>query len=143
MSQRELINKGVANGRWGEAVAVEFLRRHGFEILETNSRPFKKDQRLEIDIVARDKKEETIVFVEVKQHSNLSPYQRRLRRVDSKKKKNLRCVCNAWRRCNNLCSSPYRFDVVEIYGEPGYRPIIDHISNVRLFVPGERFVRWG
>ena len=88
MPQREN-NKGVVNGNWGEAVAAEFLRRNGFEILDLNSRPYRRDRRLEIDIVARDKKNKTIVFVEVKQHAHKSPFQRRLRSVNKKKKMNL------------------------------------------------------
>lgn len=141
MPQRE-DNKGVVNGNWGEAVAAEFLRRNGFEILDLNSRPYRRDRRLEIDIVARDKKNKTIVFVEVKQHAHKSPFQRRLRSVNKKKKMNLRCACNAWRRINSVTGS-FRFDVVEVYGSPGETPCVDHISNVRLFVPSGRFVKWG
>ena len=47
-------------GAKGEDLAVHFLRRQGFEILERNARV----GRGEIDIVARDG--DTIVFVEVK-----------------------------------------------------------------------------
>ncbi len=47
-------------GRKGEAMAVRFLRRKHFEILETNWRR----GRGEIDIIARDG--DVLVFVEVK-----------------------------------------------------------------------------
>lgn len=142
MPRRETKNKGVVNGNWGEAVAAEFLRRSGFEILDSNSRPVRRDRRLEIDIVARDKVNDTLVFVEVKQHARMSAFQRRIRSVDLKKKMNLRRACNAWRRIHS-CTGSFRFDVVEVYGSPGEKPCVDHISNVRLFVPDGRFVKWG
>lgn len=47
-------------GRQGEEIAVEFLRKRGFEILETNWRY----HHLEVDIIAKDG--DMLVFVEVK-----------------------------------------------------------------------------
>ena len=47
----------------GEEIAAEYLRLHGFEILETNWR----FRRLEVDIIAREGK--TLIFVEVKTRS--------------------------------------------------------------------------
>ena len=135
-------NVGVLHGVWGEAVAVEHLRRHGYEIVERNSRPVEKDERLELDIVAWDRKKDAMVFIEVKQHAKPSPYSRRLRSVNRRKKMNLRRACNAWRRINRWHGA-FRFDVIEIYGVPGGgEPVIDHISNVELFAKRGRFVRW-
>ena len=135
-------NQGVLPGAWGEDVAAEYLRRGGFEIIERNTQPVRDDQRLEIDIVAWERKTDTIVFVEVKQHATLSPYARRLRSVDRRKRENLRRACNAWRRTNRWHGA-YRFDVIEIYGTPeGGRPVIDHIERVELFARRGRFVKW-
>jgi len=140
--ERETSSVAARNGEWGENVATEFLRRGGFEIIDRNSRPVRNDQRLEIDIVAWDKSTDTMVFVEVKMHSDMSPYQRRLRSIDRKKRENLRRACNVWRRINRWRGS-YRFDVIEIYGVPGKgKPIIDHIERVSLFVRKERYVKW-
>ena len=37
----------------------------------------------------------------------------------------------------------FRFDVIEVYGEPGGgRPVVDHIERVNLFAKRERFVKW-
>ena len=143
MSRRpEAKNLGVERGAWGESVAAEFLRRAGFEVLERNVRPVERDERLEIDIVAWDRKRDEMAFVEVKQHADLSPYARRLRSVDRRKKLNLRRACNAWRRINKWTGA-YRFDVIEIYGVPeGGKPVVDHIRDVRLFAKPERFVKW-
>ena len=135
-------NVGVVHGAWGESVAVEHLRRHGYEIIDRNSRPVEKDERLEIDIVAWDREKDAMVFVEVKQHAKPSPYARRLRSVNRRKRMNLRRACNAWRRTNEWHGA-FRFDVIEIYGVPeGGQPFIDHISGVELFVKRGRFVKW-
>lgn len=143
MSQRpDEINLGVRHGSWGEDVAAEYLRRGGFEIIDRNTRPVRKDHRLEIDIVAWERKTDTMVFVEVKQHASISPYARRLRSVDRKKKENIRRACNAW-RIYNKWQGAYRFDVIEVYGTPeGGRPVVDHIDNVELFARRGRFVKW-
>ena len=135
-------NIGVLHGEWGENVAVEHLRRNGYEIVERNSRPVEKDGRLEIDLVAWDRRNDAMVFVEVKQHSRPSSYSRRLRSVDKRKRENLRRACNAWRRVNRWHGA-FRFDVIEVYGVPeGGRPVIDHIKKVDLFAKRGRFVKW-
>ena len=48
-------NVGVEHGAWGEDVAVEYLRVHGYEIVDRNVRPCRRDQRLEIDVIAYDR----------------------------------------------------------------------------------------
>ena len=135
-------NVGVAHGQWGESEAASFLRRQGYVIIERNSRPCSRDERLEVDIVAYDREAESIVFVEVKQHASCSQYQTRLRSVDRGKMDNLRRACRAWLRKNNW-QGAYRFDVVEVYGIPeGDAPEIDHIERVNLFAAREKFVNW-
>ena len=142
MLPRETDNVGVLHGLWGEAVAIDYLRRHGYEIVDRNSRPVVKDERLEIDIVAWDRRKDEMVFVEVKQHAKPSPYARRLQSVNRRKRMNLCRACNAWRRTNRWRGA-FRFDVIEIYGVPGGgQPVIDQISNVELFAKRGRFVRW-
>ena len=142
MLPRETDNIGVLHGLWGEAMAVDYLRRHGYEIVERNSRPVMEDERLEIDIIAWDRKKDAMVFVEVKQHAKPSPYARRLQSVNRRKRQNLRRACNAWRRANRWRGA-FRFDVIEIYGVPGGgRPVIDQISDVELFAKPGRFVKW-
>ena len=142
MWPRKADNIGVLHGAWGEAVATDYLRRHGYEIVDRNSRPVERDERLEIDIVAWDRRKDAMVFVEVKQHASMSPYARRLRSVDKRKRMNLRRACNAWRRTNRWRGA-FRFDVIEIYGVPGGgKPVIDHIPDVELFAKPGRFVNW-
>ena len=143
MWPRKMDNIGVLHGAWGEAVATDYLRRHGYEIVDRNSRPVERDERLEIDIVAWDRRKDAMVFVEVKQHATLSPYARRLQSVNKRKRMHLRRACNAWRRTNRWRGA-FRFDVIEIYGVPGGgKPVIDHIPDVELFAKPGRFVNWG
>ena len=136
-------NVGVEHGRWGEDVASEFLRVHGYEIVERNVRPCRRDRRIEIDIVAYDRLYDVMVFVEVKQHAKRSDRARRLASVDRRKLDLLRRGCRAWMRGVHW-QGGYRFDVIEVYGAPRSpgAPEIDHIPNVRLFVKGDRFVDW-
>lgn len=138
---RKNLSKSFLNGEWGEAVAAEHIRRKGMVILERNSRPVAVDRRLEIDIIAYDKRNDAIVFIEVKQHRFKSPYQSRLRSVNKRKLRNLYRACMSWRAANSYFG-PVRFDVVEIYGERGLQPEVDHITNVNLFVKPDRFVNW-
>ena len=56
--------KHLETGKYGEALAVAFLKKKGFGILETNWR-FSK---AEVDIIAKDG--EVLVFVEVKTRSS-------------------------------------------------------------------------
>jgi putative endonuclease len=52
----------LADGKYGEDVAVTYLKKIGYTILDRNFRL----RNGEIDIIAIDKKEQTLVFVEVK-----------------------------------------------------------------------------
>lgn len=139
----KFLNVGVEHGVWGECVARKYLIRNGFEILEVNARPSKKDKRLELDIVAVDKKSECLVFLEVKQHSRFSKYgSERMRSVDKKKVENVRKAANAW-RWKSEYQGAYRFDVLQIYGSPeaGVERIL-HSKDVCMFVKPERYVNW-
>ena len=136
-------NVGVAHGAWGEDVAAEHLRIEGLVIVERNVRPCVGDRRIEIDIIAYDRRQDVIVFVEVKQHKVRSPYQRRLRSVSKHKMDLLRRGCRTW-LMKNRWHGACRFDVIEVYGEPESAPQaeVDHIQHVRLFTDKEHFVNW-
>ena len=51
----------IATGKKGEELAVEYLTKNGYKIIETNKR---FSRFCEIDIIAKDK--DTLVFCEVK-----------------------------------------------------------------------------
>ncbi len=139
---RGAANIGVTHGAWGEDVAAEVLRLKGYKILARNVRPCTWDLRFEIDIVAYDREAETLTFVEVKQHSHHSPYERRLRSITARKKRLLKVACNTWRKMHHWAGN-YRFDVIQVFGVPGCgAPEVDHIQHVNLFVPRERAINW-
>ena len=108
-------------------MAVSFLKKNGFEILERNYRYGHK----EIDIIGKDKS--TIVFIEVKTGRSRtfgSPQEW----VNLKKQKNIIEVAQAYIQEHDLRDFDFRFDVVAIEFERRNRKFkecfaIEHIKN--------------
>ena len=73
-------------GKWGEDIAACFLRNHGWDIVGRRVRPCKRDQRCEIDVIARSHDKQTVLFVEVKTHAMRSPRAAPLWGVNRRKK---------------------------------------------------------
>jgi putative endonuclease len=112
----------LKTGRWGEERAEAFLKRKGLMILGRRYRVTKRD---EIDLVARDG--EQLVFVEVKTRRS-ETYGRPADAVDRRKRHVLSRA--AVRYLAKLRRPVYfRFDIVEVVGEPGVEPRIRHIEN--------------
>lgn len=108
-------------GKIGEAVAVRYLRRQGYKILERNFRL----RGGEIDIVARDG--EQLVFVEVKTRS--SNNQEFLRTsVNKGKEKRLSKTASYYLMKKKYGGLTSRFDVIFVVGSDG-RLRIEHIKN--------------
>ncbi len=102
-------------GKYGEDLAVRFLRRHGYRILERNIR----FSRNEIDIIA--KKHKLIVFAEVKTRSTdkdlYSDFGIPSDAVDSRKISRLLCASGdylATAKAKYKSLQP-RFDIIEVY----------------------------
>ena len=94
-------------GRQGEDLAVDFLKKNGYQILEKNFRT----KLGEIDIIAQDR--DTISFVEVKSRTDAtlgSP----LEAITPFKIKKLSQVALLFLKQRNLFDSKARFDVVTI-----------------------------
>ncbi len=138
--RNSVANIGVEHGKWGEDMAALKLKSEGFEILARNVRPYSRDRRLEIDIIAYEKETGTLVFVEVKQHSKHWEWEGDTRGVDVKKRQNMCKACRAWLRAHPW-DGGYRFDVIEVYGVPeGGKPEVRHIKRVNIFETKSRFV---
>ena len=116
-------------GAWGEDVAVTFLKKKGFQILGRNVRPSRHD---EIDIIA--KKGDTLVFVEVKTRHQ-EDFGRPARAVDKEKRRALNRAAAAYLRTAKHPDLFYRFDVIEVLGQPESvtTPIIRHLENAFPF----------
>ncbi|MBV8141717.1 MAG: YraN family protein [Verrucomicrobia bacterium] len=101
----------------GEKIAADYLRRNGFRILYKN---FRSRRGGEIDLVCRDRREETLVFVEVKTRTTDAfgpPYAGLIQAQQD------RIIQGAkeWLRLLNDPRVPYRFDVVEVLLKPTTR----------------------
>lgn len=100
-----------AKGAIGEHMALEYLTKKGYKIIELNYR----NSIGEIDLITRDK--DVLVFVEVKYKDNLLyGYPREM--VDARKQSKIRTTALAYLKKNRLIDvTPIRFDVIEIVGE--------------------------
>ena len=141
-SNGNVSNISVVRGEWAEGVACEYLKKRGWKIVGKNVRPSIRDRRKEIDIIAYDGESNQLVFVEVKTHIKQSEYPPRLWSINSHKKKILLSAFRIWLSVHKW-SGNYRFDVIEVYGRMDEEPVIDHIENVHIFPPSDRFRRYG
>ncbi len=105
-----IINENAKVGKRGESTAVAFLKKKGYRILAKNY----KVSVGEIDIIAHDVKEDTLVFVEVKSRQSddfLTPKAN----VHAFKQRKITQVAKVYIAKNNLdCKT--RFDVLEVVG---------------------------
>lgn len=108
-------------GSKSEHIAVDFLLKKGYLILEQNFRCSKK----EIDIIA--KKNNVISFIEVKSKSenvNFNPEYS----ISASKQKNIFDVANYYVEKNNVIDTEFSFDVIFIKFIKGEIEI-DHFEN--------------
>ena len=109
-------------GRRGELAAREFLRRNGFNIIESNW----KCSFGEADIVAID--EDSLVFIEVKTRSSMDqgfPCEA----VTAKKRAKYEKIALAYLSNNTLRDMPVRFDVIDVIRLDHDRAFIRHHVN--------------
>jgi putative endonuclease len=101
-------------GRKGEAAAERFLKKESFKILYRN---FRSRSGGEIDLVCRDRKEQVLVFVEVKtRRSEMFGPPRDA--VTWRKRSRIIRAAKEWLRLLDLPEIPFRFDIVEVVTEP-------------------------
>lgn len=118
--------KHLETGKKGEALAVNFLQKIGFQILETNWR-FRK---LEVDIIAKDK--DVLVFIEVKTRST-GFFGQPEEFVDPSKEKHLAKAASEYMALINH-DWAIRFDVVAIILKNNTDWDLKHIKDA--FFPG-------
>jgi putative endonuclease len=112
----------LAVGRIGEAIALKFLRRKKYKIVETGFRLF----RGEIDIIARDQK--TLVFIEVKMRTS-GAYGRPEEAVTPGKQRQIRKVAQGYLFKRRLGDVACRFDVIAIRPTDDAGFTIDHFVD--------------
>ncbi|HRA73873.1 MAG TPA: YraN family protein [Flavobacterium sp.] len=107
-------------GKLGEEIAVEFLQKNGYEILETNW----TFQKAEIDIIA--KKENTLAIIEVKTRSSLD-FGLPQDFVKPKKIQLLVKAVNEYVISNDL-DLEVRFDIIAVHKE-GKSFAVEHLMD--------------
>lgn len=115
------MNQPQAFGKAGEVLALRYLKKKGYKILERNyTCPLG-----EIDIVARDKK--TIVFVEVKTRRSMSYGSARFAITPHKQRK-ISMTALYYLKSREQMDQDARFDVVTVQSTGGIQEI-DLIQN--------------
>jgi putative endonuclease len=119
-------------GNLGELLACKFLKKKRYKILENNLHV----SHNELDIVALDKKQGFIVFVEVKTRSVerdlYSPFGRPADAVTRSKQKRTVDAARGFLHTNpKMNKYQPRFDVIEVYLDKENRALleINHIEN--------------
>ena len=115
-------NKGT--GELGEEVAANFLIARGYRILERNFRC----KGGEVDIIARDPEDKSLVFIEVKARRGLSYGVPQLA-VTPFKQRQISKAALTWLSKNRLHDTNARFDVIAILLHTDGQHAIDHIKN--------------
>jgi len=108
-------------GKEGESIAVRYLKKQGYKIVEQNYR----SKVGEIDIIAKDKK--TLVFVEVKTRRSRS-FGSPKWAVTPKKQKAISMTALYYLKMTNQTGANARFDVVSILAQ-GEAPQIELVRN--------------
>jgi putative endonuclease len=116
---RGIQNSTQTVGRFGEELALRYLRRKKYEIVETGFR----FARGEIDIIARDRK--TLVFIEVKMRTS-GAYGRPEEAVTPGKQRQIRKVAQGYLFKRRLGDMACRFDVIAIRPTDDAGFTIDH-----------------
>jgi putative endonuclease len=116
-----MLNNRQEFGKESESLAVNSLKKQGYEILETNF----KTKIGEIDIIARDG--DTLVFVEVKARKTLR-YGDPKYAITWHKKRKISLTALYYLKKTGRMNVRARFDVVSIL-EDGNRPLVEIVKN--------------
>ena len=115
------MNHNQTIGKWGEAVAMEYLRTKGYAILENNFRtPFG-----EIDIIASV--EGLIVFVEVKTRTSRT-FGLPEEALTYRKLKHMRSCAEYYAAGHDI--GTWQCDAIAVEKIRGATPQIEHFENV-------------
>jgi putative endonuclease len=121
-----------STGQIGEQVATDYLKKQDYEILERNFK--NKTGRIlgEIDIIAKDKEMNEIVFVEVKTRE-YQKYKDTLpeENITPSKLRKLNKIATRYLQENNLRDAAYRFDAISVWLDYATRNAkIKHLKSI-------------
>ena len=118
------MGKNNLSGAWGEALALEYLRKKRYTPVAAGYRC----KFGEIDLIVKDRRH--LVFVEVKLRKS-AKFAQALEYVDRRKQDRLRVAASVYLSQNPTNLQP-RFDVIEIYAPAGTateKPEIYHLED--------------
>ena len=115
--------RGESLGRYGEELAVRYLREQGMEVIERNWRC----EHGEVDVVARDG--DCLVICEVKTRRP-SGFGDPVEAVTFAKAMRLRRLAGAYVSAHSVGLERVRIDVVGILCPPGSPPVVRHVVGV-------------
>jgi putative endonuclease len=119
-------------GPLGEKIAVKYLKKQGYKILARNFQNNYGKRLGEIDIVAEDKKEQEIIFVEVKTREyvkfrNTNPEEN----ITVSKLKKLVKIAHYYLQIKHQEEVKYRFDAIAVWIDlQNKKAKIKHIPNL-------------
>lgn len=116
-----MISRHTQLGQEGESIAVGFLKKNGYTILEQNYH----NKLGEIDIVAKDR--DTLVFVEVKTRRS-DQYGHPKWAVTPRKQRKISMVALYYLKENRQRNRKARFDVVTVLDRQK-PPVVEIIKN--------------
>jgi len=119
----KVLSAREALGRLGEQLAVDYLSRCGFEILERNWRC----RQGEIDIIAREGRH--VVFVEVKARSG-SGYGHPLEAITPVKLRRLRQLATLWCDERKPAAAGIRIDAIAVLVGGGPEVRLEHVRDL-------------
>lgn len=108
------VDPDASVGRRGEQAAARLLRQKGLVVVAEGE----SDRAGEIDLIAIDRRINTVVFVEVKTHSTLKPGHP-AERVDETKQRRLTRAALRYLKRKKLLGTACRFDVVAVWWPAG------------------------
>lgn len=104
------IDPSAKVGKKGEQAAARLLRRKGLAVVAESE----SDHAGEIDLIAIDERNKTIIFVEVKTHSTTKPGHP-AERVDDVKQGRISRAAMRYLKRKKLLGTPVRFDVIAVW----------------------------
>ncbi len=119
----------------GEEIAVKFLEREGYEIIERNWCNAKGKRIGEIDIIAKDKNSELFIFVEVKTR-NVDNFEEKVlpeEQITRSKLNKLNKIVEIYIKENKLWNEKWRIDAIAILIIANKSKIkVNHIKSIFL-----------
>lgn len=109
-------------GQNAEALAAQFLRQRGYDIVATNWHC----RYGELDIVARQR--ETIVFVEVRARST-GGTATAFESIGPRKQARISAAAQLYLAAHQLENADWRIDAIAVGLRGGAAPVIEHVEN--------------